>query len=236
MSVPPQAPAGLIRIPSFRRFRRLASACRNVSLTRALQYEYLADCGPLGVVLDIGGGGRAKYRSMLEYSRYDSVNIDPSIDPKWVVQVGEPLPVPSEHYETVLSLNTIEHILEPDFVLAEMMRALRSGGRLLMSVPFLMPIHGHPDDYFRPTSSWLFSHLSAAGFERIEVVPLAWGPFSSGIMCSGAPGPLKLTRMRSAMLLDLIYFRFHTLAGKPNHVKHEVALRPLAYFVFATKR
>lgn len=231
----PQAVA-VPRSPNLPRYRRLAAACKHISLTRALQYEYLSECGPLGRLLDVGGGESAKYRSLLDCEQYDSVNIDASIAPRWVVPVGQCFPVPPDEYQTVMSLNTLEHILDPEIVLQEMHRVLRSGGRLVLSVPFLMPIHGHPDDFFRPTSSWLVNRLSAAGFVRVVVIPLAWGPLSTGIMCSGSPGPLKVARMRAAMLLDLIYFRFHALSGNNDHVGQELARHPLGYFVFASKQ
>ena len=221
--------------PTLSRYRSLFGQKRKMSITRALQYEVLAQCRLEGKVLDIGGGNRADYHRIVKFQSYDSVNIDPAAEPSWVVQVGEELPCPDSHYDNILSLNTFEHIFDVQFVIREVSRVLKPGGEFLTSVPFLFPIHAHPDDFFRPTSSWWLHSLSQSGFENIRILPLVWGPFSTGLICSGTPGPCKALRTHIALLTDILYARWRTRrqsSGQHFRSMHDFAL---GFFVWATR-
>ena len=197
----------LFKMPGFSRYMRLSTDIWRMSLTRALQYEVIKDYPLRGKVLDVGGGDCADYRSWLMCESYESVNIDSSMNPTWVIEEGDPLPCLPRSFDTVISFNTLEHIFDVQSVLREMFRVLNKNGELLITTPFLFPIHGHPDDFFRPTSSWYRQILIKVGFKDVEVVPLAWGPFSTGLICSGTPGPAKAFRKQVALLVDLIYMR-----------------------------
>jgi SAM-dependent methyltransferase len=48
-----------------------------------------------------------------------------------------PLPFPSASFDVVVSLETIEHLLDPDELLAEIRRVLAPGGYLILSTPRL---------------------------------------------------------------------------------------------------
>ena len=147
---------------------------------------------------------------MLRCTSYKSVNIDPNIKPTWVTSVGDKLPCVDQSFDNVLTLNTLEHIFDAKEALLEMYRVLRPSGRLIISTPFLYPIHGHPDDFFRPTPSWYFGALGSCGFRTVEVIPLSWGPFSTAQICSGTPGPGKMLRKNFALTLDLVHYFLKT--------------------------
>lgn len=192
-------------LPGLKRYWNIFLKKKAFSILRELQYEALVNVKSAGKVLDFGGGNKSGYLDILTYDSYESVNIDPSMEPTWLLKIGTPLPCPKIHYDTALSLNTIEHIFEPHFVLQELFDVLKPGGRLICTVPFLYAIHAHPDDFFRPTSSWWGRSLSQAGFKAIKIQPLLWGPFSTGIVCSGLPGPFKKARTHIALVLDILY-------------------------------
>lgn len=172
---------------------------------RILQYEQLNACDFKGKLLDFGGGDRAGYHSEASFDSYDSVNIDEEMKPTWLTKVGQPLPCPDHSYDIVLSMNTIEHVYDARFALQEMCRVTKPGGEFVCSVPFLHRIHAYPNDFFRPTDRWWEEALKDAGFEDIEIIPLLWGPFSTGLACSGAPGPFRKLRIHAMLLLDLAY-------------------------------
>jgi SAM-dependent methyltransferase len=56
---------------------------------------------------------------------------------------------------TILCLDTLEHVFECRRAVSEMIRVLRPGGLLIVSVPLDFHIHDHPDDYWRLTPSCL---------------------------------------------------------------------------------
>lgn len=223
------------RRPTLDRFFKLSAVVGKQSLTRALQYEILFELPFKGRVLDYGGGNRALYRRELRCEHYDSVNIDPKIDPTWVIAVDEPLPQDATGYDTALAINTLEHIFEAREVIEQLGRALKPGGQLLATTPFLYPIHAHPDDYFRPTPSWYRAALGKAGFTDVEVVPLAWGSATTALCSAGARGPFKTLRWKLALLSDLLAFVVRNKVRSGGSLEAYLERYATAFFVRATK-
>lgn len=79
------------------------------------------------------------------------------------------LPLADDSMDTVIMLEVLEHLRNPREAMAEANRVLRSGGRLLLSVPFLYPIHDAPHDYQRLTRHGVVRDADTAGF-HVEVV------------------------------------------------------------------
>jgi len=229
------ADAFVARKPTLKRFFSLSRLVGKQSLTRTLQYEILFALKLDGRVLDFGGGNNALYRADLQCSHYDSANIDPKIDPTWVIGVNEALPDAATGYDTALAINTLEHIFEARDVIDQLGRTLKPGGQLLATTPFLYPIHAHPDDYFRPTPSWYRAALSKAGFDNIEVVSLAWGPSTTALCAAGIRGPFKQMRWRMALLYDLLIYVIRDKAKRTGSVEAYLERYATAFFVRATK-
>jgi Methyltransferase domain len=101
------------------------------------------------ILLDVGGRGKpyAEYfhdRVVWHFV----VDIEPGAS---VDLVGDArfLPVADRSIDVVLCTQVIEHIPEPIPVLQEILRVLRPGGTLILSVPAIFPQHGSPGDYWR---------------------------------------------------------------------------------------
>ena len=222
-------------LPTLSRYWGFARQMRRISLTRALQYEFFAAQMLKGKVLDVGGGNKVGYRDLLKCDVYDAVNINPAAEPTWVVQVAQPFPCADASYDIVLSMNTFEHVFDVQFILKEMFRVVKPGGGLAVAVPFLYPIHADPDDFFRPTPTWFFHALTAIGFRNVVVTPLVWGPFSTGLTCSEAPGPGKGFRKQMALLMDLLYTNLW-VKRRTAEVVHDGMIRcATSFFVRAIK-
>ena len=224
----------LIRPPSWKRFTDLRSRWGKISLTRALQYEELSELCVSGSLVDIGGGEKTPYRSWLRCHSYDSVNISGDSVPTWVVNETGKWPVEDSKFDAAISMNTLEHVFDAELFISEIVRITKPGGRVVIATPFLLPIHGCPDDYFRPTPSWYSKTFEKAGLVNIKVKSLVWGPFSTGAKCSGLPGPAKRLRMSFAMALDLFYYRIRSLL-KGSNMRHDLSLGSLAFWVEADK-
>lgn len=84
---------------------------------------------------------------------------------------GRTLPFPDESFDTVLSVQVLEHTPRPDTLLAEMARVLRHDGILILSAPFSFRLHEEPHDYFRFTPHGLRELCDRAGLVIDELQP-----------------------------------------------------------------
>ena len=225
-------------LPTFARYKNLFLNKKKISVLRTLQYETLSNTPLKGKVLDFGGGERADYHKVIRCDTYESVNIDEAMKPTWVTKLGEPLPCPKDHYDTVISLNTIEHIFDARFVIQGIFNALKPGGEFICAVPFLYPIHANPDDFIRPTARWWELTLSEVGFTNIRILRQLWGPFSTGLACSGAPRPFKNVRTHMALIMDTLYIKLRVKENKTTFtgkIGQTLLNHALGFFIQAQK-
>ena len=64
---------------------------------------------------------------------------------------GRALPFADNSFDIVIIKDVLEHISEPWLAFKEISRVLKDGGMLLVTVPFLYPLHDAPYDYHRFT-------------------------------------------------------------------------------------
>ncbi|SDB26408.1 Methyltransferase domain-containing protein [Desulfonatronum thiosulfatophilum] len=105
--------------------------------------------------------------------------------------------------DTVLLLDVLEHLPQPEQALAEASRVLRPGGNCLIHVPFLYPLHDEPHDYQRWTGHGLERMLTRHGFQVTETTP-STNPAETGasLFCIAlAKGLLDVLRRKSPILL-----------------------------------
>ncbi|MGA9852144.1 MAG: class I SAM-dependent methyltransferase [Gammaproteobacteria bacterium] len=95
---------------------------------------------------------------------------------------GHAIPFAGSSFDTVLLLEVLEHVRDPECVLREIARVLKPGGRLLLSVPFLYPLHDAPHDYQRYTEYGLQQIVGAAGLVTRELLPRVQGLESAALL------------------------------------------------------
>lgn len=78
------------------------------------------------------------------------------------------VPIDDRSCDAVLSTQALEHVSDPELYLAECFRALKPGGRLLLSTHGVMPYHPDPDDYWRWTCAGLKLAVARQGFEIVR--------------------------------------------------------------------
>ena len=54
-------------------------------------------------------------------------------------------------FDAIVCSEVLEHLWAPHQAVDNMRASLREGGRLILTVPFVFPIHSAPHDYFRYT-------------------------------------------------------------------------------------
>jgi SAM-dependent methyltransferase len=136
-------------------------------------------------VLD-AGAGNAPYRTLFAHCDYvtadwpnsphaDAANVD-------IVADLRDIPRPDAYFDAVVLTEVLEHVAEPTDVLAELSRILRPGGRIFVTVPFVIYLHESPYDYARYTCFALERLLGQASFTEARTTPLG-GAFSVLAMC-----------------------------------------------------
>lgn len=141
-----------------------------------------------GVMLDVGVGERP-YGALftphvthyygLEYPPVVFGNLNPDL---WdyihvvhgIIDIfgdGHVLPVRDASVDTILSLEVLEHVPDPERCVAEMARALRAGGKVLLTVPLVSPLHQLPYDFRRFTPAGLKELLERHALVVDEIRP-----------------------------------------------------------------
>jgi SAM-dependent methyltransferase len=133
-------------------------------ITRGLVEPFLARYATEGRVLNIGSG-------IETYRRYFpnqvSVDIDPAKKPDIVGDVHH-LPIADESFDMVVCTTVLEHVQDPKQAVAEMRRVLKTGGTLLLTIPFTFPMHGVPTDFWRVTEYGMRELLKDFTITEIE--------------------------------------------------------------------
>lgn len=75
------------------------------------------------------------------------------------------IPVKDGFFDAILCNAVLEHVSNPDEVMAEFCRVCRPGGVLYLCVPFMQPEHKDPGDYQRYTLDGLALLAERHGFE-----------------------------------------------------------------------
>ncbi len=139
----------------------------------------------VGKTIDLGSKS-----SGMSYNRFMSTgggceitytDLDPSDDKVVKLDLEEEFPIEDEKYDTIICLNVLEHIYRYENVIKEAARISKPGGVFIGSVPFLIPFHPDPNDYFRYTKSAIIKLFEENGYEKIKMKSMGIGPFTTGL-------------------------------------------------------
>jgi len=148
---------------------RLSKLRSRQGLYEFLEREYAAI--PRGAsVLAVGAGGEvnqllARFSSANELDVI-SIDIDPARGPEIVGDVCK-LPLLANAFDVVVLSEVLEHLHSPAEGLRDLHGTLKHGGRLILTVPFILPMHDRPHDYFRFTVNGL--ELLLSDFREVDI-------------------------------------------------------------------
>lgn len=127
-----------------------------------------------GLLLDIGCGSKP-YEELFQVDEYIGLDIEKSghdhssskID---VFYDGNVIPFKDQHFDHVFSSEVFEHVFNLDDLLVEINRVTKTGGTLLVTVPFCWDEHEIPYDFARYSSYGISSVMHKHGFEVISQI------------------------------------------------------------------
>jgi len=175
IAVPPGAADDVPAFPAARDASTVAAA-RGAS-TAAAPRGAAAGAAPALAVLDIGCGVGGFLTSLARFGRVTGLELDePAIAfcrergfPRTLVAASDRLPVPQASQDLLCLWDVLEHTPDDRAVLTEMLRCLRPGGHLVLSVPAYQWLYSNNDrvahHFRRYTRGDLVRKLRAAGFE-----------------------------------------------------------------------
>jgi len=136
-------------------------------------YEHIRSLGGsiIGDVLDVGCGQKP-YQNMFNSSEYIGLELDTPDNRRNkkadIFYDGVRFPFPDDRFDGVVINQVFEHIFNPGEFLGEVRRVLKTGGSLLLTVPFVWDEHEQPHDFARYSSFGLRSILEQHGFVILE--------------------------------------------------------------------
>lgn len=149
-------------------------------ITNQLQLDYLKDVASdymKGKLLDLGCGEKP-YKLIYDNLCESSIGIDVETckhEQKYVdvFASADNIPFADDTFHTVLCTNVLEHVSNMEKAFSEISRILKKGGYLIISIPFLYPVHESPYDFYRYTVYGIRHQLEQNGFEIEREI--AWG-------------------------------------------------------------
>jgi SAM-dependent methyltransferase len=126
-------------------------------------YDMLTGVPASGIALDVGGGNR-----QLCDTRYVNLDYAPYAEPD---VIGDALCLPFRDgvIDLVYSSGVFEHLRDPIAAAEEIYRVTKPGGRILIGIAFMQPIHSEGQHFFNCTP-WGIEEL----FKKFKIDNISW--------------------------------------------------------------
>ena len=127
-----------------------------------------------GRVLDVGAG-QAPWRELLHGAEYVGLDVESASDfgmrnaPGMVYYDGISIPFPDASFDHILCSEVLEHVPDAKAFMAEVSRVVRTGGSIVLTVPWSARLHHLPHDYRRLTRQGLLALFSESGFIGVRI-------------------------------------------------------------------
>lgn len=208
------------------------------SILRIAEHQALSTLTLDKNVLDLGGEKNSEYLSYIKGTfNVTSVNNDPHAHPDIMHDLEQVLRIAQESYNHVLLINVLEHIFNYKQLIAEATRVVKPGGKVVIIVPFLFPIHRSPHDYRRFTDETLQGELALVGLQNITTTPLGSGIFAARHLMLSRLLPLPLRMVNHYITRHIVTFedyvwqKFAHMIGK----QYKKSDYPLGYLAVGQK-
>ena len=127
-----------------------------------------------GKMMDFGCGSKPYkplFHNATEYIGVDFAgdghsHVNENID---VFYDGKTLPFPDNTFDSILTTEVLEHVFNLEEILKELNRVLKSGGKILITLPFAWNEHEMPNDFGRYTSVGFKAVLERNNFNILSM-------------------------------------------------------------------
>jgi SAM-dependent methyltransferase len=127
-----------------------------------------------GEVLDYGCGTAPyleKYRSQVTGVTFSDIVCRIDEDLEFIFSDGNSnLPFGDEIFDTILCSEVLEHLSNPSALFSEFERILKPGGRIILSTPFMYPLHETPKDFFRFSPYAIEDYCKVNGVQLVKTL------------------------------------------------------------------
>lgn len=117
-------------------------------------------------IIDIGSKD-ARYKKHIQHTSYTSLDIEPNFKTDITADIQEY--ETNTRYDTALCTQVLEHIPNPQKAITQIYKLLKPGGRMILTTPFIFPIHSN-SDYYRFSPQALQELLK--DFKIITIIPV----------------------------------------------------------------
>jgi len=201
-----------------------------------------------GVVLDIGCGEQ-KIRHALSadctyigldhyFTATEWYNTKPS-----VFATAASLAIASDSVDSVLLLDVLEHLPDPDGCIKEVERVLKPNGVFIVSVPFMYPVHDAPLDFHRWSRYGLEQLLQQNHLQIHSLQSVGHPVETAGLLANIAISSVMLEAVRNRNivallmpLMPLIVLWVNLLAWVTASIFPRSELMPESYRLLCRKR
>tara|TARA_B110000091_G_C13757876_1_gene450720 strand:- start:813 stop:1496 length:684 start_codon:yes stop_codon:yes gene_type:complete len=160
-----------------------------------------------GTLLDLGSG--ASPYNTLYNPDIDIITLEYNADRRpSVVADAHFLPFKNDAFDYITSYEVLEHVRDPQLVIAEIHRILKSSGTCAISVPMTWGLHYEPYDFRRFTNHGLIAMLEDNDF-NIKLVRKIGGLYS---FFFARNLDIIYTFIRKLPIINMIPYRGHILA------------------------
>ncbi len=190
-----------------------------------------------GIILDIGGRDRGKFEKPKDkVEKWIFADIDEKHNPDIVLNVENMSKIETESIDVINTNELFEHVGKIEQGLRECYRVLKKNGVMILSVPFLFPIHADPYDFQRWTEDKWKKELEILGF-KIEKYEITGRYFTvlldmEKVFIQSLPRVLRWILYLFYTLLDL-FTKLDNLKFIQNHPK--LGKFHGGYFIIARK-
>ena len=149
--------------------------------TRRPLFRYLKSISPNYKnldVIEIGSGDSGKNFSAMHIFENSKTFLQTDINKNYghkYLDITEDLDI-EDKFDLVLCTNVLEHVYETKKAIKNLKSLMKDGGQLLVSVPFIYPLHDEPTDFWRFTEHALKKIFSEYKILKIKTTGLRQFP------------------------------------------------------------